>query len=66
MGDSLETEAANAHLCAASPELYAALKGMIGDGGDDGLSNFGDSARSRVEWISKARAALAKARGETT
>jgi hypothetical protein len=50
---------ANAHLIAAAPDLYEALEDLI-------INDFGsDGWNSRMERIAiRARAALAKARGE--
>jgi hypothetical protein len=53
-GDSTQLRS-NARLCAAAPDLYAALKDMIAIGGD-----FEDGS----DCITKARAALAKAEGK--
>jgi hypothetical protein len=70
-GDFLETEEANAHLCAAAPELlqacewavdliemYDQLLISLGERPDDVFSD------THVAGISKARAAIAKAKGE--
>ena len=60
-GGDIEAEiteiTANAALIAAAPDLYAALKQIIDDMGDDGVSCC-PAARDQ------GRAALAKARGE--
>lgn len=53
---------ADAHLIAASPEMYEALEALVD------LQNGPPLIREQVEWNSamdRARAALAKARGET-
>ena len=56
--DSTSETIANDHLIAAAPELYEALDQILDDMGNDGLSCC-QAAKDQ------ARAALAKARGET-
>ena len=56
--DDNATQRANARLIAAAPELYEALDQILDDMGNDGLSCC-QAAKDQ------ARAALAKARGET-
>lgn len=64
MGVGVDEFEANAHLIAAAPDLYEALEKILRECGDemsDGyLANFVHSDKASV-----ARAALAKARGET-
>jgi hypothetical protein len=66
VGCSNEDTAANAHLIASAPELYGALEGVLW-----GLEAYvklvhpdDDGSATPKSAIGKARAALAKARGE--
>lgn len=53
---------ANAHLIAAAPELYEALEGLLADITEyQEINNLGGQNN---HWQVKAKAALAKARGE--
>ena len=53
---------ANAHLIAAAPELYEALDGLLADITEyQEINNLGGQNN---HWQVKAKAALAKARGE--
>lgn len=55
-----EHEIANCHLIAAAPELYEALDScLFGYGASEGQTDLDDP-----NWRERARAALAKARGE--
>lgn len=54
MFGDIETDFANAHLIAAAPDLYEALEMALTDG-----------VQMRPDTIHAAKAALAKARGET-
>ena len=59
---------ANAHLIAAAPELYAALEGVIDNIEDyERVNNLHPSPGRHDCWqsVTIAKAALAKARGET-
>lgn len=53
---------ANAHLIAAAPELYEALDGLLADITEYQEINFLGGENNH--WQVRARAALAKARGE--
>ena len=53
-GMSYETQAANAHLIAAAPDLFAALNGVLA---------FYAAKTDDLAWVAEARAALSKARG---
>jgi hypothetical protein len=53
---------ANAHLIAASPDLYEALKWALAE--IDGLTRY-DAMGQRERSLARARAALAKAEGRT-
>ena len=52
---------ANASLIAAAPELFELLKEALEDWDE---TNFDEEYPYRIDWADKARAALAKARGE--
>lgn len=56
------SDAANAHLIAAAPELYDALEAALAQW-DDTCGRILDA--SNPHWSNTARAALAKARGAT-
>jgi hypothetical protein len=47
-------------ICAAAPEMYAALKAVFDDSGKVRIYTLAE----RNEWIAQARAALAKADGK--
>lgn len=61
--DAVETTHANARLIAAAPEMAAALEGILDD--DDASTSLADQRSRWVARMDAARAALAKARGET-
>lgn len=60
-GRDIENEA-DANLIAAAPDLYAALAAMIADAERCGIGDLADQMDADV--VAKARAALARARGE--
>ena len=62
-----KTVAANSHLIAAAPELYEALEATLEQAIGCFHNHYGEdpSGTPEPEYIQKARAALAKARGET-
>lgn len=54
---------ANAHLIAAAPDLYEALKAFV-DAAGDFLDRGGEMRADAIALVMKADTALAKARGE--
>lgn len=62
LGTCGEKEQANAHLIAAAPDMYEALEAAVSEYGKPG--GPWNVPSEPGTWIDKARAALAKARGE--
>jgi hypothetical protein len=66
-GDSIKEDRANAHLIAAAPSMYAALEALVtvNENWNTSVSNVIHRPPNwNDSYLDKARAALAKARGE--